>query len=87
MHAKLQHLLCLPSVDILNESDEQLGHKFQLVYAWGTQCGLPSASQRILMIQHVLEVVSKDLGVRAALLGDPDMQQPDADAIETEAAT
>ena len=84
-HAKLQQLLRLPSVDILDESDELLKHKFQLVYAWGTQCRLPSVEQRILVIQHVLQVLSRNKGVKRVLLGNSGAQQLASGNIETEA--
>lgn len=53
-------LLNVSAVDFLDESDELLSPKFQLVYAWGTECALPSVQERVLMVQHVLQVLMKD---------------------------
>jgi hypothetical protein len=82
LHALLDGLLKLPSVDILDESDELLSHKFQLVYAWGKQCALPSLHHRLMMVQYVLQVLCKDSDVRAVLCGS--QQEPHDGAIETE---
>lgn len=69
MHAQLSELVQLSSVDILDESDELLKHKFQLVYAWGDQCDLESLDQRVMMVQHTLQVLCTDADVRAVLTG------------------
>jgi hypothetical protein len=86
LYNKLKKMLELPSVDILDESDELLKHKFQLVYAWGAQCPLPSLHQRIRMVQHVLQVLCQDREVRAVLSKSFQHQQKSSDhAMETEA--
>jgi hypothetical protein len=85
LYNKLKEMLELPSVDILDESDELLKHKFQLVYAWGAQCSLPSLHQRVRMVQHVLQVLCMDSEVRAVLLRSCQRQQKPSDhAMETE---
>jgi hypothetical protein len=71
-------------VDILDESDELLKHKFQLVYAWGAQCMLPSLHQRVRMVQHLLQVLCKDSDVRDVLSYNCNSEQMHPDgAIET----
>lgn len=81
-------LLNKPSVDILDESDELLSHKFQLVYAWGTQCSLPSVQERVLTVQHVLQILAKDAGIRAVISAstakESQQQKRVDESIETE---
>lgn len=84
-YAQLIHMLRLPSVDILDESDEVLNHKSQLVYAWGAQCHLPSLSERVVVIQHVLEVLCKDQEIRKLLL--PSAASHETGSIESETAS
>eukprot|EP00892_Ulva_mutabilis_P010228 jgi/Ulvmu1/7578/UM038_0001.1 len=69
-HAILDSLLSLPGWDILDECDQLLSHKFQLVYAWGTQAHLPSLEARVQMAQAVLEALAFDRGCQA-ILSDP----------------
>ena len=69
LYQDLKGLLTLPTVDILDESDELLSHSFQLVYAWGQECPLPSRHQRVLLIQHVLQVLGKDPAIREVISG------------------
>jgi len=59
-HALLNDLLSLPGWDILDECDQLLSHKFQLVYAWGSQAHLPSLEARVQMAQAVLEALALD---------------------------
>ena len=84
-HVQLAQMLKLPSVDILDESDEVLKHKFQLVYAWGAQGGLPSLTERAAVIQYVLEVLCKDQEVRQVLL--PNAASHETGRIESESAS
>jgi Protein of unknown function (DUF3638) len=81
LYSQLKELLELPSVDILDESDELLKHKFQLVYAWGPQCPLPSLHERVMMVQHVLQVLCKDSEVRAELSGSLKRQWKPVDGV------
>lgn len=69
-HGVLQELLALPGWDILDECDQLLSHKFQLVYAWGTQAYLPGLEARVQMAQAVLEALALDKDC-LALLSDP----------------
>lgn len=66
-HALLNDLLCLPGWDILDECDQLLSHKFQLVYAWGSQAHLPSLEARVQMTQAALEALALDRGCQALL--------------------
>lgn len=69
-HGILQDLLSLPGWDILDECDQLLSHKFQLVYAWGAQTHLPGLEARVQMAQAVLEALAFDTDC-LALLSDP----------------
>lgn len=73
-HAALRELLSLPGWDILDECDQLLSHKFQLVYAWGSQAHLPALEARVEMAQVVLEALALDDGC-LALLNDPAIAQ------------
>jgi hypothetical protein len=85
IHKQLKKLLDLPSVDILDESDELLKHKFQLVYAWGDRCDLPSFDQRVMMVQYVLQVLCMDSDVKDLLTRScQSEQEPPDGVIETE---
>ena len=75
MCSHLKEVLDLPTVDILDESDELLSHKFQLVYAWGQQRRLSSLHQRVMMVQHVLQVLCNDDEVKAVASQSSGAQQ------------
>ena len=53
--------------DILDESDLELHFQFQLVYAVGRPCALPSSESRFLAVESVLRVVATDPEVRELL--------------------
>ncbi|KIZ06296.1 hypothetical protein MNEG_1660 [Monoraphidium neglectum] len=55
----------LPYVDLLDESDELLRHKWQLIYAWGSPQDLPSRSERVSAVLALLQLVSSDLAPSA----------------------
>lgn len=54
-------------VDVFDESDEVLRHKYQLIYAVGSPIGLPDGDKRWGAIQALLRVVKHDLGVGGAI--------------------
>ena len=64
--AELRTLESLPYFDILDESDELLRHTYQLTYAMGSCCNLPSGPQRwwaaaALLIQLMTNTVARGL--------------------------
>jgi hypothetical protein len=61
----------LPVIDILDESDEILRHKSQLVYAMGEHFALPSATCRCCCIQSLLWAISSNTGLRGTLCTTP----------------
>lgn len=67
---KIQQILSLPTYDILDECDELLAPKFQLVYAWGSQEQLPGITERVHVLQAVLQTLDTDARVQK-LLRDP----------------
>lgn len=64
---EVQKLLSVPTFDILDECDELLAPKFQLVYAWGSQESLPSLAERVHVVQAVLQVLHDDFTVTRML--------------------
>ena len=62
----------LPYCDVLDESDEILHHKYQLIYAWGHNVLLPSGKERWRAVQTVLKVLETSPEV-AGLLQTPDV--------------
>ena len=61
-------------MDILDECDELLSSKFQLVYAWGSQQHLPAMSERLHALQAVPQALHHDPGVKR-LLGNSAVAQ------------
>eukprot|EP00798_Chlamydomonas_sp_ICE-L_P024217 gene24217-9817_t len=57
----LDALAALPYIDILDESDELLHHRYQLIYAVGARSALPARQQRAEVIQCLLHVVSQQM--------------------------
>eukprot|EP00798_Chlamydomonas_sp_ICE-L_P016735 gene16735-23007_t len=57
----LDALAALPYIDILDESDELLHHRYQLIYAVGARSALPSRQQRAETIQCLLHAVSHQM--------------------------
>ncbi|KAG2501267.1 hypothetical protein HYH03_001073 [Edaphochlamys debaryana] len=55
----LDELSALPYMDVLDESDELLHHRFQLIYACGAPMGLPAAAERAGMVQALLAALSR----------------------------
>jgi len=53
---QLRRVLSMPAFDVLDECDELLASKFQLVYAWGAQGLLPALAQRVHNYGGVPEV-------------------------------
>jgi hypothetical protein len=47
----------MPFRDLLDESDEVLHHRFQLIYAIGLRTGLPAGPQRWRAVQSLLRVI------------------------------
>lgn len=64
---QLQKLLSLPTFEILDECDELLSPKFQLVYAWGSQQDLPAMTERVHILQAVVQALQDDLNVATLL--------------------
>ncbi|KAG2492072.1 hypothetical protein HYH03_009568 [Edaphochlamys debaryana] len=55
----LDELAALPYMDVLDESDELLHHRFQLIYACGAPTGLPAVTERAGAVQAVLSSLSR----------------------------
>lgn len=64
---ELQKLLSVPTFEILDECDELLSSKFQLVYAWGSQKDLHAMAERVHVIQAVMQALQEDTNVAALL--------------------
>ena len=62
----------LPYCDLLDESDEILHHKYQLIYAWGHNVLLPAGEERWRAVQTILRLVQTSPRV-AELLEDPNV--------------
>ena len=67
---ELSRLNDLDYCDVLDESDEILRHKFQLMYACGNCENLPSGQQRWETLQTLLHVLNSDAAV-AIILKQP----------------
>ena len=59
----------LPYTDLLDESDELLHHRFQLIYAWGTRTNLPALSSRARAAQTLLQIISQQAQQGKGTLG------------------
>lgn len=55
--AILNQVAALPYCDIIDEADEALWHKRQLVYAWGKAVRLPDGERRWLIAQGLLQLL------------------------------
>ncbi|GLC47559.1 hypothetical protein PLESTB_000001100 [Pleodorina starrii] len=55
----LDRLAALPYLDLMDESDELLHHRLQLVYACGDPTALPGLQERTAAMQDLLHVVSR----------------------------
>jgi len=62
----------LPYLDLLDESDEMLSHKYQLIYAVGSCCELPAGKERWVGAQALLRQLQTSTKI-AAILQDPDV--------------
>jgi len=63
----LKDLESFDVVDVVDESDELLSHKYELVYAIGDQQSLPDGTTRWHSFQAILRIVNLDKKVRAIL--------------------
>jgi hypothetical protein len=63
-----------PVIDILDESDELLSCKQQLIYAWGAQQDLPDAAIRGRVPQELLHVLATKEQVKS-ILKDPHVSE------------
>ena len=61
--AMIRRLQGMPYLDLFDESDELLRHKFQLIYAVGNPVGLPDGPRRWGGIQAILAIIRR--GVRS----------------------
>ncbi|MEW5310745.1 MAG: hypothetical protein WDW38_002512 [Sanguina aurantia] len=57
----LQEVADMPYLDLLDESDELLHHRFQLIYACGTSMELPGGKERAQAIQALLMAISESV--------------------------
>ncbi|KAG2486452.1 hypothetical protein HYH03_014899 [Edaphochlamys debaryana] len=57
--AALDEQAALPYVDVLDESDELLHHRLQLVYACGGSTALPAVTSRVGAVQALLAALSR----------------------------
>ena len=67
--ASLDAAAALPYLDLLDESDEVLHHRFQLIYAWGTRTELPALPARAHAAQALLHIVSQQARAGQGRLG------------------
>ena len=74
IQTELALIEALPWYDIIDECDEMLRQKYQLIYALGKQISLPQAKERWVAIQAVLKVLQTHPGV-ANLLKEPNVAQ------------
>eukprot|EP00878_Enallax_costatus_P027472 GHUV01029589.1.p1 GENE.GHUV01029589.1~~GHUV01029589.1.p1 ORF type:complete len:321 (+),score=97.07 GHUV01029589.1:454-1416(+) len=58
VYDQLQQLMAMRYQDILDESDELLHHRLQLVYACGLRQSLPALQERTVAIQALLRLIS-----------------------------
>jgi hypothetical protein len=63
----LKGLEDFPFIDIFDESDEILHHKFQLIYAAGSCTPLPAAKERWVAAQAILNVLQQNSRVKQIL--------------------
>eukprot|EP00200_Dunaliella_tertiolecta_P017830 CAMPEP_0202416882 /NCGR_PEP_ID=MMETSP1128-20130828/41027_1 /ASSEMBLY_ACC=CAM_ASM_000463 /TAXON_ID=3047 /ORGANISM="Dunaliella tertiolecta, Strain CCMP1320" /LENGTH=211 /DNA_ID=CAMNT_0049024019 /DNA_START=115 /DNA_END=747 /DNA_ORIENTATION=- len=71
--AELDELSAMPYIDIIDENDVILHHRYQLVYASGSQRLLPSLEQRAIAIQAMLLSISNMADTRQSVLSKPGM--------------
>ena len=71
--ASMDELAALPYVDLLDESDVLLSHRYQLVYACGSPVELPDGLARATAAQALLRTLSlnADQGATGAALAVP----------------
>ena len=74
--AELSSLYDLPYFDVMDESDEILRHKHQLVYAVGECQGLPSGKERWETVHVLLGRLQTDIEV-ARILNEPEVASID----------
>lgn len=65
----LDHLAAIPKYELLDESDEILRHKYQLIYACGGAVALPNGAVRWQTLQAILEVMNTNATVKSLLEG------------------
>jgi hypothetical protein len=75
--AFLNHLASMPTIDLLDESDEILHHRYQLIYACGSPIDLPNGVERSQIVQAVLMVIKTDKEV-VTLLQDVSVRDHEA---------
>jgi hypothetical protein len=63
----LEKIETFPYLDIFDESDEILHHKYQLIYAVGSCIPLPQGNQRLVAVQAVLHEVQNNPNVASIL--------------------
>jgi hypothetical protein len=69
----LKTLLSVSTFDILDECDELLSAIYQLVYAWGIEHDLPARTERVYVLQSVLQALCEDEAVQAILHKHPNV--------------
>jgi hypothetical protein len=57
--ALLDSVAGMQYIDLLDESDELLHHRFQLIYAWGNRMALPALQSRARAAQALLHALSR----------------------------
>ncbi|KAG2496538.1 hypothetical protein HYH03_005361 [Edaphochlamys debaryana] len=55
----LDELAGLPYMDVLDESDELLHHRYQLAYAWGAASGLQAVAEQSEAVQALLAALTR----------------------------
>lgn len=66
---QINGIRAMPCTDILDECDELLNHRFQLIYAWGTRTDLPSLPSRARAAQTLLQIISQQAQQGQGTLG------------------
>ncbi|KAF5833854.1 hypothetical protein DUNSADRAFT_9691 [Dunaliella salina] len=69
--AEMDKLSAMPYIDIIDENDVMLHHRYQLVYACGLQQPLPFLEERAIAIQAVLRSISNLADTGQSVLGKP----------------
>jgi Protein of unknown function (DUF3638)/Protein of unknown function (DUF3645) len=71
---KMLYSLCQPSNwrNVLDESDELLHHRYQLIYAWGLPVKLPEGLHRFRAAHLLLRIVREDTSVRTWIDSHPE---------------